>query len=235
MIKRTLINIMSDKIPNHLGIILDGNRRWAKEKGLPTLSGHKKGYERIKEAMKWCKNRGVKTLTFFCFSTENWKRSKFEVDYLMKLMHKALLSEDIIKGSEGIRIKVIGERDKLPAYLKKEIERAEKETEKNREMTLNLAISYGGRAELVSAIKNIVEKKIPAEKITEQVISDNLWTSDLDLIIRTGKEKRISNFLIWQAAYSEIYFSPKYWPDFAEKDLEGAFLDYSQRKRRFGK
>lgn len=226
---------MSDKIPNHLGIILDGNRRWAKEKGLPTLSGHKKGYERIKEAMKWCKNRGVKTLTFFCFSTENWKRSKFEVDYLMKLMHKALLSEDIIKGSEGIRIKVIGERDKLPAYLKKEIERAEKETEKNREMTLNLAISYGGRAELVSAIKNIVEKKIPAEKITEQVISDNLWTSDLDLIIRTGKEKRISNFLIWQAAYSEIYFSPKYWPDFAEKDLEGAFLDYSQRKRRFGK
>ncbi len=221
------------EIPKHLGIILDGNRRWAKENNLPTLRGHQRGAERAKEITKYCKKLGVKTLTFFCFSTENWKRSKFEVNYLMRLFDKYFLSENIKNYGEGIKLKVIGDRSKLPGYLKKSIEKTEKETEKNKEMILNLAISYGGRAELVSAIKNIVDKKIPTEKITEKIISDNLWTSDLDFIIRTGKEKRTSNFLIWQAAYSELYFSDKYWPAFTEKDLEKALEDYDQRKRRF--
>jgi undecaprenyl diphosphate synthase len=221
------------KIPHHLGIIIDGNRRWAKEKGLPTFEGHRRGFERIKETIKWCKSRGVKILTFFCFSTENWSRPKIEVNYLMKLGQRMLSSKNLCPA--GVRIKIIGEREKLPKLLQKSIEKIEHTTEKNKEMIVNLAISYGGRAEIVSTIKNIIDKKISPEKITEEVISENLWTSDLDLVIRTGKEQRLSNFLIWQTAYSELYFSPKYWPDFTEKDLDGAFIEYSRRKRRFGK
>jgi undecaprenyl diphosphate synthase len=223
-------------IPHHLGIILDGNRRWAKEKGLPTLEGHRRGLDRVKEMIKLCKERGIKVLTFFCFSTENWKRSKSEVSYLMKLLQQAFIADSVKKFNEqGIRIKVIGERGKLPGYLRKDIEKAEESTKNNKEITVNLAISYGGRAELVSAMKNIIAKGIPPEKLTEESISKNLWTSNLDLIIRTGKEQRISNFLIWQAAYAELYFSPKYWPDFNKNDLDKALEDYSQRARRFGK
>jgi undecaprenyl diphosphate synthase len=222
-------------IPQHLGVIIDGNRRWAKEKGLPRLEGHRKGLERVKELIKWSKDRGVKILTIFCFSTENWKRSKFEVNYLMKLLHKGIKEYGEKAEKEKIKIRVIGQKERLPKTLEEEINRVEEATKNNKEMTINFAISYGGRAELISAIQNIVAKKIPPEKITEQVISDNIWTSDLDLIIRTGKEQRLSNFLIWQAAYSELYFSPKYWPDFSEKDLDMAFEEYQKRQRRFGK
>lgn len=221
--------------PNHLGVIIDGNRRWAKEKGLPTLKGHQKGFEMVKELIDWCKKRGIKTLSVFCFSTENWNRSKFEVNYLMKLLEKGITEYGKKAEKEGLKIRIIGQRERLPKKLQKEIARAENVTEKNDEMFINFALSYGGRAELVSAIKNIVDKKIPPEKITEKIISDNLWTTDLDMIIRTGKEQRISNFLIWQAAYSELYFSPKYWPDFTENDLDSAFEEYARRKRRFGK
>lgn len=225
----------SSNIPQHLGVIIDGNRRWAKERGLLTLKGHEKGFERVKDLIEWCKNRGVKTLTIFCFSTENWNRSKFEVNYLMKLLHKGIIEYGGKAKEAGIKIKVIGQKERLPKFLQKEIDEVEELTKNNKKMTINFALSYGGRAELVSAFRNIIAKKIPAEKITEQVISDNLWTSDLDLIIRTGKEQRISNFLIWQAAYSELYFSPKYWPDFSEKDLDAAFEEYKRRQRRFGK
>lgn len=219
----------------HLGVIIDGNRRWAKEKGLPALRGHKKGAEKVNELIKWCQNRGVDTLTVFCFSTENWNRSKIEVNYLMRLLHKGIKSFCDNFHKENMKIKVIGQRDRLPKFLQKEIEKVEELTKNNNKMTLNFALSYGGRAEIVEAFKNIIKKKISPDNITEQTISENLWTSDLDLIIRTGKEQRISNFLIWQAAYSELYFSPKYWPDFEEKDLDLAFEEYSGRKRRFGK
>jgi len=226
------------EIPSHLGIIIDGNRRWARERGLPTFEGHRRGLERIKELINWAKKRGVKILTFFVFSTENWKRSKREVDYLMKLLQKGL--DDFKKNlkrinQEGIKIKVIGQKEQLPKNLQKTIEEVEGLTKNNKEMVLNFALSYGGRAEIVQAIKNIIKKKIPPEKINEETIKENLWTSDVDLIIRTGKEQRISNFLIWQAAYSELYFSPKYWPDFTEKDLDEALQDFSHRQRRFGK
>lgn len=223
------------KIPNHLGIIIDGNRRWAREKGLPTFEGHRKGFDKLKEVVKWAKNRGVKILTFFVFSTENWKRSKVEVDYLMGLAEKMILSyaEEIQK--QGIKVKIIGQKERLPKGLQKSIDKAENLTKDNSEMTVNFALSYGGRAEITEAIKNIIKNKIPVEKITEEVVGQNLWTSDLDLLVRTGKEQRVSNFLIWQMAYSEIYFSPKYWPDFTEEDLGKAFEDYSQRQRRFGK
>jgi len=222
------------KIPYHVGIILDGNRRWAIKKGLSAFEGHKKGLEKVKNVIKWCRDKGIKILTLFVFSTENWKRSKKEVKYLMRLAERAANENLKEFQKEGIRVKVIGQRENLPKPIQDAIEKAERLTKYNKEMILNLALSYGGRAEIIQVIKGIIKKKIPLRKITEDIISKNLWTSDLDLIIRTGKEQRLSNFLIWQAAYSELYFPKKYWPEFTERDLEKAFTDYARRQRRFG-
>ena len=218
-----------------MGIILDGNRRWAKENGLPSFEGHKKGLERVKEIVAWSKERGIKTLTLFVFSTENWKRAKREVNFLMALAKKALTNDLEEYGDRGVKIRVIGQKTKLPEDLQREIAKIEQLTKDNKDMILNLALSYGGRTEIVEAIKNIVRKKISSDQITEDVIKENLWTSDVDLIVRTGKEHRISNFLIWQAAYSELYFCEKYWPDFTENDLDQALSEYARRQRRFGK
>jgi len=221
----------------HLGIIIDGNRRWAKERGLPVFEGHRKGAEVVKKVIKWVKDREIKILTLFVFSTENWKRSKTEANYLMNLLKRALLNKKLIQeiNKNRIKLRVIGQKEKLSSSLQKTIEKVEESTKNNNKMIVNFALSYGGRAEIVETIKNIIKKKIPPEKITEDVVSQNLWTSDLDLLIRTGKEQRISNFLIWQAAFSELYFCKKYWPDFTEKDLDVALQDYNQRQRRFGK
>ncbi len=224
------------KIPNHLGIIIDGNRRWAEEKGLPAFEGHKEGLETVKKTVTWCKERGIKILTLFVFSTENWKRSKKEVGYLMKLLKQAFSKENVQQiYKEEIKVRVIGQREGLARPLQKSIKEVERLTKNNQKMILNFALSYGGRAEIVQAFKNIIKKKLPLKEITEDVVSQNLWTSDLDLIIRTGKEQRISNFLIWQGAYSELYFSKKYWPDFTEKDLDMILRDFARRQRRFGK
>jgi len=224
----------TNRLPYHLGIILDGNRRWAREKGLPYFEGHRKGLETVKRIINYCKEKGIKILTLFVFSTENWKRGREEVNYLMKLAQKAISNHFKHLHKNKIRVRVIGQRETLPKSLQKEITKIEKLTKDNKEMTVNFALSYGGRAEIVEAVKKIIEKKIPSQKISENTIKENLWTSDVDLIIRTGKEQRISNFLIWQAAYSELYFYPKYWPDFTEKDLDLALLDHAQRQRRFG-
>jgi len=223
------------KVPNHLGIILDGNRRWAKERHLPLFFGHRKGAETVKKIINLVRDKGVKILTLFVFSTENWKRSQKEVNYLMGLLGKAFNKKYIQEIYEkGIKVKIIGERDKFTKSLRERIRQIEEITKDNKSMVLNFALSYGGRAEIVQAIKNIISKKIPIEKINEEAIKENLWISDVDLIIRTGKEQRISNFLIWQAAYSELYFSLKYWPDFTEQDLNAAFTEYASRQRRFG-
>jgi len=206
------------------------------ERGLPAFEGHRKGLERVQESIKWCKERGIKILTLFVFSTENWKRSKKEVNYLMGLIKKAFNKKNTEKiNREGIKVQIIGQRERLVKSVQKKIKETEELTKNNKKMTLNFALSYGGRAEIVEAIKNIIKNKIPPEKITEETIKENLWTSDVDLMIRTGKEQRISNFLIWQTAYSELYFSQKYWPDFTEKDLDKALADYASRQRRFGK
>lgn len=224
------------KIPYHLGIILDGNRRWAKEKRLPVFEGHRRGAEKVKEVITWSKDRGVKVLTLFVFSSENWKRSKKEVGYIMNLFKRTLGKKYIQKiHKDKIKLRVIGQRKKLLPSLQKTIKEIEELTKNNKKMTVNIALSYGGRTEIAEAIKNIIKKKIPPEKITEKIISQNLWTSDVDLVIRTGKEQRISNFLIWQTAYSELYFLKKYWPDFTEKDLDEILAEYAQRQRRFGK
>ena len=189
--------------------------------------------------VKWCKERGIKILTFYTFSTENWRRSKIEVNYLMKLLGRALSKKSVEKyHRQGGRLRFIGQRWRLSPRLQKAMEEAERLTGNNRDIIINIAISYGGRAEIVETVKKIIKKKISPENITEELISQNLWTGgmpDPDLIIRTGGEKRISNFLIWQSSYAELYFSPKYWPDFTEKDLDQALQDYDRRQRRFGK
>jgi len=223
------------KIPHHIGVIMDGNRRWARERGLPTFNGHKEGLKTMEKIAGFCKKRGVKILTIFAFSTENWKRPKIEINFLMNLIKTAADNNFKRLGQEGIKIKIIGQKERLPKPIQAVMTGIEESTKNNKAMLLNIALSYGGRAELTQAFKNIIQKKIPLEKITEEIISQNLWTSDVDLLIRTGKEQRISNFLIWQAAYSELYFSPKYWPDFTNSDLEKILVDYSLRQRRFGK
>ena len=223
------------KIPKHLGIILDGNRRWAKEKGLAVWEGHRRGVETTKKAINWAQKKGIKTLTLFVFSTENWKRKKKEIDFLMKLAGSAINNSLKEIDKNRIRVRIIGEKTKLPKSLREQIAYIQELTKKNKAMVLNLALSYGGRAEIVEAVKNLIKKKVPPEKIDEKAINENLWTSDVDLIIRTGKEQRLSNFLLWQSAYSELYFCKKYWPEINEKDLDNALLAFSRRKRRYGR
>lgn len=211
----------------HLAIIIDGNRRWARQKNLPVYLGHKKGFEKVEEIGDYVLKKDIDIVTIFAFSTENWERDKKEVNYLMKLLAQAL--KNIKKYNEkGISLKIVGQKEKLPQKLQERIKIAEKETRNNKKI-LNLAISYGSRAEIISAIKK-------CSKITEKNIQENLWIkSNPDLIIRTGGECRLSNFLLWQAAYSELYFLKKYWPDFTKKDLDDAIKEYYNRCRRFGK
>jgi len=229
----------SKKVPFHLGIIVDGNRRWAEKKGLPFFEGHRKGLNNVERIGDWCAKKGIRVLTLYTFSTENWKRSKKEVSYLMRLLKESLNKKNLQKlHGKKTKLQIIGQKERLPKFLQKRIKEAEELTKNNKERILNLAISYGGRPEIVQAVKNIIKKKVPANKITEDLINNNLWTAGLpypDLIIRTGGVQRLSNFLTWQSAYSELYFIKKYWPEFTEKDLDEALLDYSRRERRFGR
>lgn len=222
----------------HLAIIMDGNRRWAEERGLPVLEGHRQGYEKAKEGLKWCQKRGIEILTLYAFSTENWRRPKIEVKYIMKLLY-LLLTKDIQELHEkGARFRLIGQKEKLSPKLQELVEKAEELTKNNQKGTLLLAISYGGRAEITEALRKIVKEKIPPDEINEEIIGQHLYTSGLpdpDLIIRTSGEQRISDLLIWQSAYAEFYVCQKYWPDFGEEDLDLALAEFTSRQRRFGK
>lgn len=227
-----------EHIPQHIVLFPDGNRRWAKGKGLHTLEGHKKGYENLLDFSEWCKKRGVKVLTAFGFSTENWNRSPEEVSYLMKLLEGCLIDNLENYNKEGTKVRVIGQRDRLPESLKQAIEKVEESTKNNDKLFLNLAISYGGKWDILNAVKNIVKEGISADKIDEKIFEDHLSTAGLpapDFVIRAGGEKRMSNFVLWQAAYAELYFSPKFWPDFTEKDLDEALEEFDTRHRRYGK
>lgn len=221
----------------HLAIIMDGNRRWAKEHGLPSLEGHRRGYNKLKQVGDWCLARGIKYFTVYAFSTENWHREKKEINYLMGLFQRALTKEIPIFMKKGIRLRVIGRRQELSERLRKAIIKAEEATKNNNKGTLNLAINYGGRLEIVEAVKKIIKKKISPAQITDKLISENIWLAeqpDPDLIIRTSGEQRLSGFLTWQSVYSELYFVKCHWPDFSEKDLDKAINDYNNRHRRFG-
>ncbi|OGZ69622.1 MAG: di-trans,poly-cis-decaprenylcistransferase [Candidatus Staskawiczbacteria bacterium RIFCSPHIGHO2_12_FULL_38_11] len=225
-------------IPQHIVLFPDGNRRWAKEKGIASFEGHQKGYRNIIDFGEWCRKRGVKVLTAFGFSTENWKRSKEEVNYLMQLLESGLLESSDRFAKNGVKVKIIGQKEKLPASLQNAIIKIEKETENNKSLHLNLAVSYGGKWDILQAVKKIVEEKVPVEKIDEVLFENYLSTAGLpnpDLVIRAGGEMRLSNFVLWQAAYSELYFSPKMWPEFSEEDFNLALEEFDKRTRRFGK
>ena len=227
-----------EHVPQHIVLFPDGNRRWARAKGLRTLEGHKQGYDNLLDFSEWCKNRGVKTLTAFGFSTENWGRSEEEVSYLMKLLESCLVDNLLKYEKEGTRVRVIGQRDRLPKSLQEAIIKIEEATKNNQNLFLNLAISYGGKWDILNAVKNIVKEGIGADEIDEKVFESHLSTAGLpnpDFIIRAGGEMRMSNFVLWQAAYSELYFSPKLWPDFTEEDLVVALAEFDKRARRFGK
>jgi len=225
-------------IPKHIGIIIDGNRRWAKSRKRPTFYGHKKGYTKLKDVADWCFHHGVKVLTCYVFSNENWGRSKREVSYLMKLLKQALTTEINELQKRDIRLKICGKIDdiRLPKDLRKVIIQAQEKTKNNKRGVLNLALNYGGRREIVEAVKKIIKSKTKIQSINEKTIEQHLWTTglpDLDLIIRTS-EKRLSGFLLWQSAYAELFFINKYWPDFNKADLTKVLKEYDQRQRRYG-
>lgn len=225
-----------NSIPTHVVLFPDGNRRWARERGIPQLRGHKAGYDKLKEFANWCIDRGVKVVTAFGFSTENWNRSKAEVSYLMRLLEKGILELYRDYKNKG-QLRVIGQRDRLPKSLQQAIQKVEEGTKHNDKFFLNLAISYGGRWDIVQAVQKILQEKKDPKAITEEFFNAYLSTSGLpdpDLVIRAGGEKRFSNFLLWQSAYAELYFCPKYWPAFQEQDLNDAFEEYAKRHRRFG-
>ncbi len=226
--------------PEHIGFIMDGNRRWAKARGLPSVEGHRAGYEVVKKLGPWCLKRGVRVVTCYAFSTENWRRAEEEVGFLMELLMKAVVDDLGILTRDGIRLKVIGRRADLPDKLQKAIAEAEEKTGGNQAGTLQLAISYGGRDEIVRAVNGIcrAERAEARQEITEEMISRHLDTAgipDPDLIVRTSGEQRLSGFLSWQSAYSELLFIEKHWPDFSEADLDAAIGWYSSRERRLGK
>ncbi len=221
-------------IPKHIGFILDGNRRWAKERGLPSLEGHRAGYDLVKKLGSWCLARGVTYMTLYAFSIENWRRAEVEVGYLMDLLLRAVTKDLEIITRDNIRLKVIGDRARLPVRLQESIAEAEKKTAGNSRGVLQLAISYGGRDEIVRAAR----KACKVGEITEESISQHLDSPEVpdpDLIIRAGGEQRLSGFLTWESIYSELYFYPKHWPDFTEADLDAAIAWYQNRERRYGK
>lgn len=220
----------NNRLPNHIAIILDGNGRWAKKRLLPRTLGHKAGADNLYDLAKYANRIGLKEMTVFAFSTENWSRPKDEVDYLMKLL-KTFFERLIRKMDEDIRIRIIGERENLSEDILDSIVRIEAKTKDYPGMKLNIAFNYGSKDEIVRACKDCIKNN---EEITKENISKHLYVSDVDLLIRTSGEERISNFLLWQIAYSELYFTDVYWPDFSHKELDKAIEEYNKRDRRFG-
>ena len=222
----------------HIAIIMDGNRRWAKDRNLPSAMGHKKGVDSLKNVLKACHKFGVKYLTVYAFSTENWNRKPEEVEFLMDLLAHTIKNELAELHENGVVINFIGDLTKLNSKLQEILNNAVEHTKNNKGVRLQIAFNYGSRDEIVSALKKIVSQGIQADDITEDLISKQLYTQNIpdpDLLIRTGGEMRISNYLLWQIAYSEIFVTKEYWPDFDEKSLANAIEEFGNRQRRYGK
>lgn len=222
----------------HLGIILDGNRRWARERGLPTLEGHRRGYDNLKTIGLACIERGIEHFSAFVFSTENWQRSREEVGYLMDLLFTALTKELDFFHKHCIRLRVLGRRERLSEKMLRAVDEAQRATAGHGRGQLNLCLNYGGRAEIVDAVKAIAAQGRRPEEITEELISANTWSAGIpepDLIIRTSGERRLSGFLTWSGVYSELLFVDAHWPDFDEAALDAALEEFERRQRRFGK
>ncbi|MFW5984745.1 MAG: isoprenyl transferase [Halanaerobiaceae bacterium] len=225
-------------IPEHVAIIMDGNGRWAKKQGLPRREGHKEGVKALKRIVEESVRLNIDCLTVYAFSTENWKRPRIEVNFLMKLFRRTLHQQAQDLNENNVCVKIIGRREKLPDYLVKEIDYIEQLTADNSGLLLNIAFNYGGRTEIVDAVRSIFAEGIEnISEINPERIAENLSIpeyEDMELLIRTGGEKRLSNFMLWQSAYAELYFTDKYWPDFEEKDLRLALEEFTERERRFG-
>lgn len=224
-------------VPTHLGLILDGNRRWAREHGLPTMEGHKKGYENLKNVAQYAFKQGVKYVSAYVFSTENWKRSAEEVDYLMKLLIWVSRHEIKELDKENIRVQFLGEEERLSQDVISAMESAEERTKDNTGGTLLICLNYGGHQEIATAMNKILIKNPGIQEVSQEMIEKHLYKPDVpavDMIIRTSGEQRISNFMLWRAAYSELYFTNVHWPAFSEQDLQLALDNFAARQRRFG-
>ncbi len=224
-------------LPNHIAIIMDGNGRWAEQRGLPRLDGHRAGVKNINAIIECLNEYQVKYVTLYSFSTENWSRPEDEVKGLLQLLEETIDKEINELHRKAVRFRHLGRREELPLPMQRAINRAVELTSRNDGMTLSLAFNYGGRQEIIDAIRHLIADGIPSQDIDDRLLSHYLYTTgmpDVDLVIRTGGELRVSNFLIWQAAYSEYYFTTVLWPDFDQKELENALSSYSQRQRRFG-
>jgi len=237
---RYAIADMSDKtenVPYHVAIIMDGNGRWAKKRGLPRVAGHRAGTDNLRRVLESCGELGIKMLTIYAFSTENWRRPEDEVKGLMGIFEDVIDRELPEFHQKGVRLRHIGKLDGLKPAFADKVRKAIELTKNNDKLILNIAFNYGGRAEIVEAVKKLIAKGIKADDITEEMIGAHLYTADVpdpDLIIRTSGEMRVSNFLIWQGAYSEYYLAPVYWPDFDKEQLRLALEEYARRHRRFG-
>jgi undecaprenyl diphosphate synthase len=235
-------DLKPELLPQHVAVIMDGNGRWAKHQGLPRIMGHKRGVDALKDLLRCCKDWGIKALTAYAFSTENWKRPQEEVEFLMGLFQRVLRQELREMVEENVQIQFVGNLQALPQSLQAEISRSMAETKDNHSIKFTVATNYGGRQEILQACRAIAQKVqdgiLKPEEISEELFSSHLYTAgiaDPDLLIRTSGEMRLSNFLLWQMAYGEIYITDTLWPDFDRKQFHHALLTYQQRERRFGK
>lgn len=234
----TVLNVPAERVPLHIAVIMDGNGRWAKKRGLPRLLGHRQGTENLRRIIKACVRAGVRYLTIYAFSTENWGRPQDELKGLMQIFNDAFVNEISELVREGVRILHIGQREGIPADLLNKIDQAVERSEDNRRLILSVGLNYGGRNEIMHAVRKIVASGVAPEEVTEALISENLFTAgtpDPDLVIRTSGEYRISNFLLWQSAYAEWDFPETLWPDFGVEELYASIERYAKRDRRFGK
>jgi tritrans,polycis-undecaprenyl-diphosphate synthase [geranylgeranyl-diphosphate specific] len=225
-----------NQIPSHIAVILDGNRRYAKKCNIPKIKGHEKGYDKIREFLKWCVELGIKEATLFCLSTENFRRSKEEIDYLFKLFRKRIekLKVDRLIEDNKVNLKFVGRLSMFPIDIQKSMSDVMDSTKSYDNYRLNLAFAYGSRLEIIDAVNNMIKKGL--EKIDEKTLQDHLYIKkDVDILIRPGGEKRLSNFLLWQCSYAELYFLDVLWPEFEKQDLVKILEDYKVRERRFGK
>jgi undecaprenyl diphosphate synthase len=235
--KKTPLDLSGLKIPTHVAIIMDGNGRWAKRRGLPRQAGHRAGVENLRRVIDACVEFNIKILTIYAFSTENWGRPESEVRGLMRIFHRVLDQELDELNAQGVCLHHLGDLEGVDENLGEKILRAIEMTRNNNRLILNVAFNYGGRAEILHAVKEMLADGISPDELTEGLFSSYLFTRGLpdpDLVIRTSGELRVSNFLIWQAAYAEFYAAPEYWPDFGREELYQALVDFSERDRRFG-
>jgi undecaprenyl diphosphate synthase len=231
-------SVPAQEMPCHVAIIMDGNRRWAKARGLTEMEGHAAGVEKIREVVRHTVRRGIPVLSLYAFSRENWARSDEEVAGLFMLLEKAIRNETAQLAAQGARVRLLGRLAELPPETRASIEQAISATAGGERLQLNIAFNYSGRTELVDAARRLITAGLPPQDINEDALAGALYTAGLpdpDIVIRTGGEQRLSNFLIWQAAYAEIYFTPTLWPDFGAEDLDAAIVEYASRQRRFGR